>query len=41
MTDPAALPPKTEEFYRHTIETLREAEIPFMVGGAYAFGGLG
>src|SRR4028118_2427975 len=37
MTDPKALPPETEEFYRHTVETLREAEIPFMVGGAYAF----
>ena len=37
MTDPTALPPQTEEFYRHTIETLRAADIPFMVGGAYAF----
>ena len=37
MTDPTALPPQTEEFYRHTIARLREADIPFMVGGAYAF----
>lgn len=27
----------TEKFYREAIRTLREAEIPFMVGGAYAF----
>jgi hypothetical protein len=37
MTDPTSLPPKTAEFYRHTIEALRAANIPFMVGGAYAF----
>ncbi|MFL6530041.1 MAG: nucleotidyltransferase [Chthoniobacterales bacterium] len=38
MSATATLPKTTEEFYRRTIETLREAEIPFMVAGAYAFG---
>ncbi|MDQ6859933.1 MAG: nucleotidyltransferase family protein [Verrucomicrobiota bacterium] len=32
------LPDETKEFYCRAIETLREAKIPFMVGGAYAFG---
>jgi hypothetical protein len=33
-----ALPPETEVFYRKSMRTLAEAGIPFMVGGAYAFG---
>lgn len=32
------LPVETETFYRESIRTLQEAGIPFMVGGAYAFG---
>jgi hypothetical protein len=32
------LPPETAKFYRECIRTLHEAEIPFMIGGAYAFG---
>ncbi len=32
------LPAETQEFYRGTIRTLQEVGIPFMVGGAYAFG---
>ena len=32
------LPPDTAVFYRESMRTLTEAEIPFMVGGAYAFG---
>ena len=31
------LPPDTREFYCHAIETLEKAELPFLVGGAYAF----
>ncbi len=30
------LPPATAAFYRHAMETLRRARIPFLVGGAYA-----
>ena len=37
-TAATALPPETEVFYRESIRTLAEAGIPFMVGGAYAFG---
>lgn len=33
----ASLPGATEEFYRETIRTLQEADLPFMIGGAYAF----
>jgi len=33
----AALDPATREFYCQAIRTLREAEVPFLVGGAYAF----
>src|SRR5215211_7794728 len=33
----ANLPEGTEQFYRETIGTLQEAELPFMIGGAYAF----
>src|SRR3954451_1057714 len=33
----AALDPTTREFYCQAIRTLREAEVPFLVGGAYAF----
>ena len=32
-----ALPEATEQFYRQSIRTLQEAEVPFLVGGAYAF----
>src|SRR5438445_5814687 len=38
MSDAVQLPRETEEFYCRAIETLREAQIPFMVAGAYAFG---
>ena len=38
MNSTAALPPETEVFYRESMRTLVEAGIPFMVGGAYAFG---
>ncbi len=38
MSTTAALPPETERFYRESMRTLAEAGIPFMVGGAYAFG---
>src|SRR5436305_320417 len=27
-----------DKFYRASMETLREANVPFLVGGAYAFG---
>ncbi len=32
-----ALPPATAAFYRAMVEALRAAEVPFLVGGAYAF----
>jgi hypothetical protein len=32
----AALPPETREFYREALRVLREAGVPFLVGGAYA-----
>ncbi|HEY0369913.1 MAG TPA: hypothetical protein VGC85_09970 [Chthoniobacterales bacterium] len=38
MSASVQLPKETEEFYCRTIELLREANIPFMVAGAYAFG---
>src|SRR3954447_17487799 len=38
MSATATLPTTTDEFYCRAIETLREAGIPFMVAGAYAFG---
>jgi hypothetical protein len=31
------LEPRTEAFYRRAMETLRDARVPFLVGGAYAF----
>lgn len=31
------LPEATERFYRNSLRTLQEAEVPFLVGGAYAF----
>ena len=31
------LPEETERFYRESIRTLQEAQVPFLVGGAYAF----
>ena len=31
------LDPATEEFYRNSMQSLQEARIPFLVGGAYAF----
>lgn len=30
-------PPEAEAFYRAVLQTLREADVPFLVGGAYAF----
>ena len=33
-----ALPAETAVFYRESMRTMAEAKIPFMVGGAYAFG---
>lgn len=30
-------PPEAEAFYRDVLRTLRDAEVPFLVGGAYAF----
>lgn len=32
-----SLPPVTRAFYRKVIQSLQEAEIPFLVGGAHAF----
>jgi hypothetical protein len=32
------LPPETAAFYCHMVEALQRAEVPFLVGGAYAFG---
>ena len=32
------LEPATRDFYRQAITILREAKLPFLVGGAYAFG---
>ena len=32
-----ALPPETQAFYRRVLELLNEADIPYLVGGAYAF----
>ena len=37
-TEATTLPPETAAFYRESMRTLAEAKIPFMVGGAYAFG---
>jgi hypothetical protein len=37
-TEATTLPPDTAIFYRESMRTLAEAGIPFMVGGAYAFG---
>jgi hypothetical protein len=31
------LPPETAAFYREAIEVLRASEVPFLLGGAYAF----
>ncbi|MDP9410527.1 MAG: hypothetical protein M3P70_08510, partial [Actinomycetota bacterium] len=31
------LPPETAAFYRRMIEALQSVEVPFLVGGAYAF----
>src|SRR5205085_6298850 len=31
------LGPRTEAFYRRAMETLRDARVPFLVGGAYTF----
>lgn len=33
----AQLDPQTREFYCHTIDILNQAQIPFLIGGAYAF----
>src|SRR5438105_4710153 len=33
----AELDPETRAFYCHTLETALHADIPFLVGGAYAF----
>src|SRR5262245_14588006 len=39
MSSPASgvLEAPAQEFYRHAMETLRAAGVPFLVGGAYAF----
>ena len=37
-TEATTLPPETAVFYRESMRTLVEGNIPFMVGGAYAFG---
>jgi hypothetical protein len=37
-TEATTLPPATAEFYRDSMRTLAQAKIPFLVGGAYAFG---
>jgi hypothetical protein len=29
--------PEAQEFYRHAIQTLKKAKVPFLLGGAYAF----
>lgn len=34
---PALVPPETLAFYRNTMTVLRENDVPFLVGGAYAF----
>src|SRR5215212_9139011 len=31
------LDPSTREYYCHAIQTLQHAQVPFLVGGAYAF----
>jgi hypothetical protein len=33
---PNCLPPQTRAFYRHVLDRLQQAGIPFLVGGAYA-----
>lgn len=33
----SGLPPDTRDFYRHTLQVLTAADVPFLVGGAYAF----
>jgi hypothetical protein len=33
-----ALPPETAAFYRHAMSVLEQAGVPYLVGGAYAFG---
>jgi hypothetical protein len=35
---PNGLAPETLDFYRRVMTTLQEARVPFLVGGAYAFG---
>jgi hypothetical protein len=35
--DERLAPPEAEAFYRDVLRTLRDAEVPFLVGGAYAF----
>ena len=37
VADPSTLDDATLRFYRHTLEVLRQAGPPFLVGGAYAF----
>jgi hypothetical protein len=36
LHDPARLDPKTRNFYRLSLEILKQSSIPFLVGGAYA-----
>lgn len=36
VLDPNALPTGTREFYRQAVDLLNDAEVPFLVGGAYA-----
>ena len=39
MSSPASgvLDAPAQEFYRHALDTLRAADVPVLVGGAYAF----
>jgi hypothetical protein len=37
-TQKTALSPETAAFYRHAMSVLEQAGVPFLVGGAYAFG---
>jgi hypothetical protein len=37
LTGQAALDPSTREYYCQAIRTLRASDVPFLVGGAYAF----
>lgn len=36
--DESHLSPDTREFYAHVLNALRDSSLPFLIGGAYAFG---